>query len=240
MKIKNKAKQTPKSRGYFLFLRKIFGVIAGKFFPKILLFLLPFLFGLNSNGQIVDIDSTRIVEADLQPEQAVHSPHKATLYSAILPGLGQAYNKKYWKIPLVYAGFATIGYFIHWNNNNYTIMKQAYRDVSDNDSDVPFGEDDPTNSYIKLKGYEYYNLNNATERSNFKTNLTKQQNYYRRNRDLLVISIVGFYGLNIIDASVDAHFFDFDISDDLSFNWHPSMYYDKYQPVIGASCTFTF
>ncbi|MCY1720310.1 DUF5683 domain-containing protein [Prolixibacteraceae bacterium Z1-6] len=206
-------------------------MIAGRIFPKILLILLPFFFGLHSNGQIVDIDSTRIVEANMQTE-VKHSAHKASLYSAIIPGWGQAYNKKYWKIPLVYAGFATIGYFIHWNNDNYGIMKQAYSDLTDGDEN--------TNSHLDLKYADYYDLTNPTDYENFKTNLNRQQTYYRRNRDLLVISIIGFYGLNIIDASVDAHFFDFNISEDLSFNWQPIMYYDRYQPVIGVNCTFTF
>lgn len=214
-------------------------MITGKVFPKIVLLLLPLFIVLNSTGQNIDIDSTRIVEVDAKAT-VKHSPRKATIYSTILPGLGQAYNKKYWKIPLVYAGFAGIGYFIHWNNDNYKIMKTAYSDVVDSEPDGPYGDDDPTNSYIYLRGYEYYNLYNITERSNFKTNLSKQQNYYRRNRDLLIISFVGFYGLNIIDASVDAHLFDFDMSEDLSFNWQPTMQTFNSQTIYGINCTFTF
>jgi len=193
----------------------------------------------NTKGQTIDIDSTKIVELDAQTE-IVHSPRKATILSAILPGAGQAYNKKYWKIPIIYAGFAGLGYFIHWNNNNYQIMKLAYNDVTDNEAGEPFGEDDPTNSYTKLRGYEYYNLSDATALSNFKTNVSKQQDYYRRNRDLLVIGTFVFYGLNIIDANVDANFFDFDMSDDLTFNWQPAMQNFNRQPVYGINCTFTF
>lgn len=206
-------------------------MIIGKLFPKIVLLILPLFIGLDLNGQNLELDSTRIVEVDANTEQ-VHSPKKATLYSALLPGLGQAYNKKYWKIPVIYAGFAGIGYFIHWNNDFYTTMKLAYSDLTD--------QNDGTNSYLDLDAAKYYNLEDPTDYANFKTNLGKSRDYYRRNRDLLVISMVGFYGLNIIDASVDAHLFDFDISEDLSFNWQPTMQNYNQQTLYGLNCTFTF
>ena len=193
---------------------------------------IPFLLlGLSSLGQNLEVDSTRIVELDQHAEE-VHSPRKATIYSAVLPGLGQAYNKKYWKIPVIYAGFAAFGYFIYWNNDNYQIMKQAYSDFTDGDPE--------TNSYLDLDGAQYYDLGTEPDDTNFKQAVLKQQDYYRRNRDLLVISIVGFYGLQIIDASVDAHFFDFDISEDLTLNWQPTMNYFNQQTVYGINCTFTF
>jgi len=193
---------------------------------------IPFLLlGLSSLGQNLEVDSTRMVEIDQQTEE-LHSPRKATIYSAVLPGLGQAYNKKYWKIPVIYAGFAAFGYFIYWNNDNYQIMKQAYSDFTDGDPE--------TNSYLDLDGAQYYDLGTEPDDTNFKQAVLKQQDYYRRNRDLLVISIVGFYGLQIIDASVDAHFFDFDISEDLTLNWQPTMNYFNQQTVYGINCTFTF
>lgn len=208
---------------------------AGNLFSKILV-ILPILFVcFNVSGQILEVDSTRIVEMNQEIEkkaEEVHSPKKATIYSAILPGLGQAYNKKYWKIPLVYAGFGTLGYFIHWNNENYQIMKNAYNDFTD--------DDDNTNSHLDLDGAQYYDLTKEPDITNFKTNVAKQQDYYRRNRDLLVICTFGFYGLQIIDASVDAHFFDFDISEDLTFNWQPTMNSFNRQTVYGINCTFTF
>jgi len=150
-----------------------------------------------------------------QEIEEFHSPRKASIYSAILPGLGQAYNKKIWKIPFIYAGFGAIGYFIDWNNNNYKLSKTAYTHLKD---------DDPlTTDYLKLKAIEGYDLDNPTDVANLLEGLTKRQEYYRRNRDLLVISMFGFYGLNIIDASVDAHFFNFDMGDDLTMSWQPSM-----------------
>jgi hypothetical protein len=168
----------------------------------------------------------QIVEADtivaVQPlaereEEEIHSPRKATIYSAVLPGLGQVYNKKYWKVPLIYIGFGAIGYFINWNNENYQLFRIGYDHLTDQNPE--------TQDYLKIEAVRRnnYNLDNPTEFNNLKTALSRQQDYYRRNRDLLIISFVGFYGLNIIDASVDAHLFDFDISDDLTLKWEPSM-----------------
>ncbi len=189
--------------------------------------------GISLRGQTLDVDTTKVENIEIKDTQEhVHSPHKATIYSALLPGLGQAYNKKYWKIPLVYAGFGTMGYFMGWNNDRYKIMRNAYSDLTDGDPN--------TTRYLDLDAAKYYDLDNDTERNNFATALSKQQDYYRRNRDLLIICTVGFYGLNIIDASVDAHFFDFDMSEDLTMNWQPTMQLINNQTIYGASCTFTF
>ncbi len=172
----------------------------------------------NLRAQLVEADTVQAVQQlPEQPEEEIHSPRKATIYSAVLPGLGQVYNKKYWKVPLIYIGFGTIGYFINWNNDNYQLFKTGYRHLVDTNPE--------TQDYLKIEAVRRnnYNLDNPTEFNNLKTALSKQQDYYRRNRDLLIISFVGFYGLNIIDASVDAHLFDFDISDDLTLKWEPSM-----------------
>jgi len=162
----------------------------------------------------------------------VHSPRKATIYSAILPGLGQAYNKKYWKIPLIYIGFGTIGYYISWNNDKYQFNKTAYQHLVDQDPE--------TKLYEKIEALRYYDLNNPTHFANFKDGLQKRQDFYRRNRDLLVISFLGFYGLNIIDASVDAHLFDFDISDDLTMKWRPEMITLKNDYLYCVNLIFNF
>ena len=175
---------------------------------------------------------TEIQATPKKPEEEIHSPRKAALYSAMLPGLGQAYNKKYWKIPLVYGGFATIGYFIGWNNTNYRTSKNAYSDLTDDDPN--------TTSYMKLKYIEYYNLENPSEVENLKRGLVRRQDYFRRNRDLLVILTAAFYGLNIIDASVDAHFFNWDISDDLTMNLKPSLDQYKNQNLFSLNCTIRF
>jgi hypothetical protein len=190
-----------------------------------------FLFsGTNLRAQITKIDSTQIIEVPENAEE-LHSPKKAAIYSALLPGLGQAYNKKYWKIPIIYAGFGAIGYFVVWNNDNYNTMKVAYQDLTSGDPNE--------GSHVELFPPEY-DFSDQSTYNNAKTALTKQQDYYRRNRDLLIISFVGFYGLNIIDASVDAHLFDFDISEDLSFNWQPAMQSVDAQLVYGFNCRFNF
>ncbi len=161
-----------------------------------------------------------------------HSPRKASLYSAILPGMGQAYNRKYWKIPLIYAGFGAFGYFIGWNNRNYTTSRQAYKDLTD--------KDPLTESYKNLKQIIYFDLNNPSSVANLKQGLISSQDYYRRNRDLLVIITAAFYGLNIIDASVDAHFFNWDISDDLSFRWEPSLFRLSDKNIFSLNCGIHF
>ena len=172
----------------------------------------------NLSAQLVEGDTLkRVNEVPVTDEGDLHSPRKATIYSAVLPGLGQAYNKKYWKIPLIYIGFGTIGYFINWNNENYQLFKTGYQHLTDNDPE--------TQDYLKIEAVRRnnYDLDNTTQFNNLRTALSQQQDYYRRNRDLLIISFIGFYGLNIIDASVDAHLYNFDISDDLTLNWQPSM-----------------
>jgi hypothetical protein len=210
-----------------LFLGKISGVILLKNSIFVLLVLISFdLF-----GQVLEVDSTKITKVAPDAEK-VHSPKRATIYSAILPGLGQAYNKKYWKIPIIYVGFGTIGYFIRWNNGNYNTYKLAYSDLTD--------ADPATDSYLNLDAAQYYDLTNPTDYDNFKSGLSKQSEYYHRNRDLLVICFVGFYGLNIIDASVDAHLFNFDISEDLTLNWQPAVQTFEKQLVYGANFTFNF
>ena len=160
----------------------------------------------------------------------VHSPRKATIYSAVLPGLGQIYNRKYWKVPLVYGGFATLGYFINFNNAEYVKYRQAYSDIIDTDPN--------TNSFVKLftdpRSLEPANIAQSTER------LRVYKDYWRRNRDLLVISTAVFYALNIIDASVDANFFNFDISDDLTINWAPVPIMCMNNRLIGLHCRIIF
>jgi hypothetical protein len=198
---------------------------------KNIIFVLFVFVSCNLYGQSLEVDTTQITEIQVDTVQ-LHSPKKATIYSAILPGLGQAYNKKYWKIPLIYAGFGTIGYFISWNNGFYSTYKQAYSDLTDKDPN--------TNSHLDIEASKYYDLENPTDSLNFKTGLSKQSDYYRRNRDLLIISMLGFYGLNIIDASVDAHLFDFDISEDLTLNWQPAVRTFENQLVYGINCTFKF
>ena len=131
-----------------------------------------------------------------------HSARKATLFSTALPGLGQAYNKKFWKIPIVYAGFGVMTYFFSINNNRYNKFKKALILRSD-------GDESTVDAY-------------ATQYPN-QQSLIEYKDYYRRNRDLSVIGFALFYVLNIVDANVDANLYYFDVSDDLSLQWSPAV-----------------
>ena len=192
--------------------------MTGKGFLKITLILIQLLLVSNLQAQLIEAETIQSVQEIPEKDvPQVHSPRKATIYSAVLPGLGQVYNRKYWKVPVIYLGFGTIVYFINWNNDNYQLFRRGYFDLIDDDPD--------TQGYLEIEAVRRnnYDLSNPTHFNNLRTALMRQKDYFRRNRDLLFISMVGFYGLNIIDASVDAHFFNFDISDDLTLKWEPSL-----------------
>ncbi len=133
----------------------------------------------------------KIIESD-------RDPRRAWWYSAILPGLGQAYNRKQWKIPIIYTVFITTYYMINDNNFKYIKFKDAYADYDEVGSPTwaPNSDD---------------------------TRLKSQKDFYKRNRDLGIIIGVMMYLMNIVDASVDANFMDFDISDDLSMSVSPEV-----------------
>jgi hypothetical protein len=192
--------------------------VTGKGFLKIILIIIQLLLVSTLRAQLIEADTIQSAQEIPKKEAPnAHSPRKATIYSAVLPGLGQVYNKKYWKVPVIYLGFGTIAYFINWNNDNYQLFRRGYFDLIDDDPE--------TQGYLEIEAVRRnnYDLNNPTHFNNLRTALMRQKDYFRRNRDLLFIGMVGFYGLNIIDASVDAHFFDFDISDDLTLKWEPSL-----------------
>jgi hypothetical protein len=155
-----------------------------------------------NDGNIKNIKT--IVENDsVKP----HSPKKAMLLSALLPGAGQIYNQKYWKAPIVWAGFVAMGYFINQNNREYHRFKKAYIYNTDGDSttvsEFPFASPDA---------------------------IANERNIYRKWRDLSIILTVGWYALNIIDANVDAHLFEFDVSDVATLRWEPTFNLAYTQP----------
>ena len=190
-----------------------------------LLLILFFTTGFSAYSQKTESDSTQTKKSEV-----IHSPRRATIYSAVLPGLGQIYNRKYWKVPLIYGGFVTFGYFINFNNDQYITYRQAYSDIIDNDP--------TTNSHLYLKVNP--SLLKPENKADYTQALRIAKDGSRRNRDLVVISTAVFYALNIIDASVDAHFFNFDISDDLTINWVPGPMICADQKLIGLHCRFTF
>ena len=175
---------------------------------------------------LIALIPARIISQDMplkvKEEPPKHSISRAAIFSAVLPGLGQAYNKKYWKIPIIYAGFAAFTYFAVTNNNEYSQFKEAYIYTANGDT-IP--NDNP---YIGK-----YN----------QSQLKEAMDYYRRNRDLSIILGVLWYSLNILEAYVDAHFFDYDISDDLSMRVGPSAIYTPskpVQPAPGIKVSFKF
>jgi hypothetical protein len=129
-----------------------------------------------------------------------HSPSKAALMSACLPGLGQIYNKKYWKLPIIYAGFGVLTYFIVFNANEYMTYGCAYIEEMNNNENGNYSD--------LVKKYSADDLLNARES-------------YRRSLEISCLLTGLFYVLNIVDAAVDAHLFTYNINDDLSLKLDP-------------------
>lgn len=128
-------------------------------------------------------------------------PNRAAILSAVLPGLGQAYNNQYWKLPFIYGGGILIGHYIKYNHKYYHEFRNALIAEAD-------GIDRSTNVYAEFWGT---------------TALTRNRDAFRRNRDLLILVGAAFYILNIVDAHVAAHLNEFDVNDNLSLKVSPSI-----------------
>ncbi len=139
--------------------------------------------------------------------RTIHSPRKAALRSALLPGWGQAYNKKYWKIPLVYGALGVTAYAFNFNITQYKRVQFAYRALITKDTVMQKMVDADLQPFIKA---------NATN------DLRNYRNGYRKDIDYSVLIFLFFWGLNVVDATVDAHLKGFDVSDDLSLKIKPS------------------
>lgn len=148
-------------------------------------------------------------------------PKKAVLM-ALVPGLGQIYNRKFWKLPIVYGGLMGCMYAVTWNNRNYQDYSTAYKDIMMDAEDPNRPVEEFHTSWQDFLGVGYDPKEWVTN-TNFQTQLKNRKDYYRRYRDLSIIITVGVYALSIIDAYVDAQLFDFDISPDLSMHWEPSV-----------------
>lgn len=178
---------------------------------------------------IVALGHALLFGQQLQYDDSIKFPRKknpkvASLLSAAVPGLGQIYNEQYWKVPLIYGGFGAMAYFVNFNDTEYQKWSTAYDLRTDGDSltvdAFPMASDD------QLK------------------NLKDQ---WRRYRDLNYIGIIVLYFLNIVDASVDAHLFDYDISDDLTLHVEPAyidprslVYHNNYNYPVGVKFTIRF
>ena len=146
-----------------------------------------------------DSSSVNTVKDSVEYSKAVDlkTPKTAMLRSVMLPGLGQAYNRQYWKIPVVYAGFAALIYAIDFNSSQYHRFKKVYQQKIDK---IPGEFPNSTPEYIR-----------------------NQRDNFRKNMELSYIALVGVYGINVLDAFVSAHLKSFDINENISFKIKPKM-----------------
>ncbi len=159
-------------------------------------------------------------------------PTRAVWMSALFPGLGQIYNRRYWKLPIVVAGFMGLGYGLSWNNTQYKDYSNGYMDLMSGDPNKK--------SYMNF--FPPNTDEDSLDKNWLKSVLQSRKNYFRRNRDLCIICMVGVYLIAIIDAYVDAQLAHFDISPDLSMDISPGFYTEpvtrKYS--VGLNWAFTF
>ena len=186
---------------------------------------------------LTPIKAEKVFEAELETieipkKQFIPDPGRALWLSAVFPGAGQIYNRKYWKLPIFYGGFLGCTYALLWNQQMYMDYSQAYLDIMDDNPN--------TNSHLEMLPPRY-DITGKEER--FKTIFKNKKNYYRRYRDLSAFCFVGVYLLSIVDAYVDAHLSIFDISPDLSLQVQPAIIESKgLSPnnSYGVGCSFNF
>ena len=163
-------------------------------------------------------------------------PKRAMWLAIVVPGAGQIYNRKYWKLPIVYGGFLGCAYAWRWNNQMYRDYSQAYMDIMDDDPNTQ-----SYNQFLHL-GMEITDDNKERYQNLFK----RRKDYYRKYRDLSIFCLIGVYALSVIDAYVDASLSQFDISKDLSLKIEPSIInnHSSLNPVkassLGLQCSLNF
>jgi hypothetical protein len=177
-----------------------------------LVLLFVFMISSNINAQETEVKDTATYSDAYKHDSAYQNPQKAAIMSAVIPGLGQVYNKKYWKVPIIYAGFGTFVYFIKYNQKEYLKWKQAYMDFPDYHLEYSFP--------LTLD------------------QIDRAKNSFKRYRDLSIIGTAGFYLLQIIDATVDAYLFDWDVSEDISLRIEPSIIQSPSQFIALPANTF--
>ena len=158
-----------------------------------------------------------VVNDSILPKEEYNplAPAKAAFYSAVVPGLGQAYNKKYWKIPIIYAGMAAGVYFYKQQDDDYDRFRNAYK--------------------RRLAGYDDDEFQGISSER-----LINAQKSAQKNKSISIIVTVAFYLLNVVDANVDAHLRQYEVSEDLSLQ--PNFDYNHFnaQPQYGMSLTYRF
>ena len=171
---------------------------------------------MQSESPRLSSDSSRVAMKRMQsnttdtPIFRKPDPIKATWLALIIPGGGQIYNRKYWKLPIVYGGFVGCLYAYNWNGQMYKDYRQAYLDIMDSDPNTDSFKDFFRPGYDFEKNKEY-----------LKDVFKKRKDRYRRWRDLSIFSFIGVYAISVIDAYVDAQLSSFDITDDISLTIEP-------------------
>jgi hypothetical protein len=178
-----------------------------------------------STDTILTTDSLKV--KTVEPVAWKPDPIKAVWLGTIFPGLGQIYNRSYWKLPIVYGGLMGCTYAIMYTNNQYLSYKEAYRSIY-YDIQHSSVSNSPDKPYIAILP-DGYTIDRMGGVSNYQRRLYEWQNNTRRYRDLSIAASVVVYALILIDAYVDAQLFDFDISPDLTMNVGPQFYYDPMQ-----------
>lgn len=184
---------------------------------------------------LLGVDSlTALTQQAMGKEAWSPDPARATWTALVFPGGGQIYNRKYWKLPIVYGGFLGCAYALNWNNQMYSDYSQAYLDIMD---------DDPgTASYMQFIPPRYdVSANEEYLKKVFKN----RKDLYRRYRDLSIFSFIGVYLLSVVDAYVDAELSHFDISEDLGLQLRPSVIDNRnvcsmQAHSYGLQCSFNF
>ena len=181
------------------------------------------------------LKSAPIKQVVPQKPMFVPNPTKALWLSLVLPGAGQIYNRKYWKLPFIYGGFLGCAYALMWDQMMYRDYSQAYLDIMDDDPN--------TKSYLDMLPPRY-DITGREEQ--FKTIFKRKKDFYRRYRDLSAFCFVGVYLLSVIDAYVDAQLSVFDISNDLSLKVQPAvigtqnMLGSTNRAAYGVGCSLNF
>lgn len=175
--------------------------------------------GADSAFYQADTAIAKINEAIAEVDSAaLPDPLKAALLSAAMPGLGQLYNRSYWKIPVVYGSMMTLGYMVHYFDHYYIKYRNAYN-----------AEHDGNPATV-----------NPLEGTRENNRLFQRIEFYRRNRDYMMILTAGFYLLNVMEAHVDAHLQTFDLSDDITLNVRPGVLNTAYAYHFGITLNLTF
>jgi len=182
----------------------------------------------DKNKEIKELPKEIVIDTIIKPSKPINAlaPAKAAFYSAILPGLGQAYNKKYWKIPIVVGAIGTGVYFYVSNNKEYNRYRDAYKSRL-----AGFRNDE---FYLDAQGNQLITPRLSTEK------LEDAQKFYRRNKEVSLLVTLGMYALNIIDANVDAHLLQYNVDENLSLSPYYKLNEFDFTGDLGLTLNFKF